>query len=177
MDWQTTSSILQGLRNHEDAALWARFVDRFRSPVVRFARSIGVSEHSAEDVAQETLLAFVRHYRDGRYDRDRGRLSQWLFRIAYRQSLAHRRRDTRSAVSPGVDPSEAQVSDVWDRYWEPQLGPGLYRTCTLGIRTGHLRGIRARGPWGEKPGRSGEGTRRLREVGVQREASRGQPHS
>lgn len=132
MDWKTTSSILQGLRNQDDAALWARFVDRFRSPVVRFARSVGVSETSAEDVAQETLLAFVQHYRDGRYDRSRGRLSHWLFGIAYRQALAHRRRDgRRESALPDSEVPESLASDLWERHWERSLA----QTCVERART------------------------------------------
>jgi RNA polymerase sigma-70 factor (ECF subfamily) len=129
MEWTTTSTILEGLGDHANHIAWDRFVARFRVPVVAFARQRGLSESDAEDVAQETLLAFAGALRDGKYERGKGKLSRFLFGIAHRQALNRRRQDARRATKHAVsadsnlaDPSpEADASDTWDREWEASV--------------------------------------------------------
>lgn len=128
MEWLTTSTILDNLRDYNNEAAWGRFVARFRLPIVSFARNMGLPHADAEDVAQETLLAFAQAYRNDSYDRSKGRLSQWLFGIAYRQVLhmfGHRtRRDVQ--VSPTGDltsywsslPDEKTATVSWDETWQ-----------------------------------------------------------
>lgn len=132
MTWITTATVLANLRDYENRDAWSSFADRFRQPVVSFARSMGLAPIDAEDVAQETLLAFAEAYREGRYDPSKGRLSRFLFGIAYRQSLKFRR----VAGHPGPAgvniahggtgfwseiPDEVTASGVWDTEWEQQL--------------------------------------------------------
>jgi len=131
MDWNTTSTILDGLREGPGNYAWQRLCSRFRPPVVAFARDMGLSFADAEDVAQETLAAFAEAYRRGRYDRTRGRLSHWLFGFAYRHAAHARHRLARDgqARAPGaldrvdearlIDEAEATLS--WDRRWEEAL--------------------------------------------------------
>ena len=131
MDWLTTSTILSDLRDHANDAAWQRLADRFRRPIVRFACKLGFHESDAEDVAQETLFEFAAAYREGRYDPARGRLSRWLFGIAYRLSLSERRRAARRAavVAPVESPTtffsevpdEQAASQTWDQEWEQAL--------------------------------------------------------
>lgn len=131
MDWLTTSTVLHELRDFGNRAAWERFAERFRRPIVSFARTLGLSTIDAEDVAQETLLAFAESYRRGQYDRSKGRLSRWLFGIAYRQALNERRSGARAAVrgAGGTDtdalfqnlPDEAAATVSWDYEWEQAL--------------------------------------------------------
>src|SRR5215210_5478398 len=65
MAWLTTATVLQRLRDFENRDAWGAFAERFRQPVVSFARGMGLKGPDAEDVAQETLLAFAEAYRDG----------------------------------------------------------------------------------------------------------------
>jgi len=126
-EWITTSTILGGLRDFEDRGAWARFVERFRAPIVRVAQGQGLALADAEDVAQETLLAFADGFRAGSYDVEKGRLSRWLFGIAYRQILrAREARDRRGALARAGDssgrlqhvPEEAEATRSWDVEWE-----------------------------------------------------------
>src|SRR5437868_3297926 len=91
MNWVTTATVLQKLRD-SDRDAWDSFADRFRRPVMSFSRKFGLRDSDAEDVAQETLMAFVEAFRRGDYDPAKGRLSRFLFGIAYRKSLEVRRR-------------------------------------------------------------------------------------
>lgn len=129
MEWTTTSTILEGLADHDDRRAWQRFVVRFRSPVVRFARGMGLAEVDAEDVAQETLIAFANALREGEYERSKGRLSHFLFGIAHRQAMNRRRREARDRkrqnakiesleTTPTVDDVAA---DQWNREWEHSI--------------------------------------------------------
>jgi len=138
MDWITTSTILQDLADFSNQSAWERFATRFRSPIVNFARRMGLSEADAEDTAQETLVAFAEAYRQGRYDRTKGRLSQWLFGIAFRQALSERRGAARRArltaqangSSFGADVVDDAAAKLWDQEWEQ----ALLQTCLLRAR-------------------------------------------
>jgi RNA polymerase sigma-70 factor (ECF subfamily) len=129
MDWLTTSTILQDLGDFSNQVAWRQFAERFRSPIVRFARKLGLSDADAEEVAQETLVAFAAAYRDGRYDRSKGRLSRWLFGIAYRQIRNAQRRVARRAgveappdrSSFWADVPDKEASTHWDEQWEQAL--------------------------------------------------------
>ncbi|RMF83275.1 MAG: sigma-70 family RNA polymerase sigma factor [Planctomycetota bacterium] len=139
MEWTTTTTLLDGLRRYADDDAWRRFVEQFRTPVVRFARSAGLSEHDANDLAQETFLAFAEAYRRGDYDRKKGRLSRWLFGIAYKHILRHRQRAARrrTGTREGVGThfwlnlaDENEATTIWDQEWERQL----WRQCIERVR-------------------------------------------
>lgn len=126
-EWVTTTTILHQLRDERNDRAWERFVNRFRDPLVAFARRSGLSSADADDAAQETLVELARSLREGRYDRDKGRLSAWLFGIARRCVLRHRQREARSRERPfddeasrTIDPpaDEKSVKDLWNTEWE-----------------------------------------------------------
>jgi len=130
-EWLTTSTLLRDLRDYDNDLAWRRLVERFRAPIVAFARRVGLAPADADDAAQDTLTAFARAYREGRYDPARGRLSQWLFGIAYKQALRLRARAGRDAareagpdaLGDAADPDSAAA--VWDREWEA----AIWRQC------------------------------------------------
>lgn len=135
-EWLTTTTILQRLRDYENRDAWERLAGRFRPPIVAFARRLGVSPADAEDVAQNTLLAFAEGFRRGGYDAEKGRLSRWLFGIAYRQALGQRRATARIGVldhpSAIADwPDEASATGAWDEEWERSL----LERCLVAART------------------------------------------
>lgn len=131
MEWLTTTTVLRDLRDFENRAAWEHFHGRFQRPIVGFARSLGLAAADAEDVAQETLLAFAELYRRGQYDRTKGRLSRWLFGIAYRQALAARRGEARRGAKFAGQaneasfwtnlPDDALTTQAWEREWEQSL--------------------------------------------------------
>jgi len=131
MEWQTTSTILEDLCDHENATAWDHFVDRFRDPIRRFALSLGLPEQECDDIVQETLLAFADAYRNGRYERERGRLSSWLFGMTYHQVLRRRQSMARGPVHVAGSESEADfwarlpdestAADQWERAWQQAL--------------------------------------------------------
>jgi RNA polymerase sigma-70 factor, ECF subfamily len=106
------------------AASFEQLLRRFQTPVLHFLRRRGFSA-DAEDLAQET---FLRAYQNlHRYNR-RWAFSTWLFTIARRTSLNHRRRlrptaDARAVegvLSAAPAPLENLVAEearrrLWDR--------------------------------------------------------------
>lgn len=128
MDWITTSTMLARMQRFDDQEVWQRFFERFRRPLERFAQRCGLSQVEAEDAAQEALTAFLESFRAGKYERAKGRLSSWLFGIAFQLIANRRRRNAREAgrrAAPDAAGGEwADVSDeraasnVWDAEWE-----------------------------------------------------------
>ncbi|MBI5363170.1 MAG: RNA polymerase sigma factor [Planctomycetes bacterium] len=129
-EWITTSTVLQRLTDFTDRSAWERLTERFSRPVQAFAKKQGLAESECEDVAQETLLAFAEAYRRGEYDPDKGRLSSWIFGIAWRRiDHARRKRKQRdeheeggfeSRLHPGVDGPPAQSAE-WQELWERSI--------------------------------------------------------
>jgi RNA polymerase sigma-70 factor (ECF subfamily) len=132
MTWLTTATVLQKLRDFDNREAWESLAERFRKPIVSFARSMGLTQTDSEDVAQETLLAFADAHRRGQYDPAKGRLSRFLFGIAYRQTLKARR-VVGGAVGKDVNvaqaesgfwsqvPDEQTATGIWDTEWERSL--------------------------------------------------------
>lgn len=84
---RTTTKLLDALNDHGNEPVWAHIDQRYRSVIAGLARRLGLTDADADDVAQQTLAEFVRCYRDGRYDRSKGRLSSWILGIAHHTTL------------------------------------------------------------------------------------------
>ena len=76
---RTTTALLEALLDPADDEVWQDFDRRYRPILIAFAQRLGLPD---EDAAQDTLTRFVRSYREGKYDRDRGRLRSWIIGIA-----------------------------------------------------------------------------------------------
>lgn len=119
MDWVTTSTILQGLRDFANEDAWSRLVGRFRAPIEAFGLGLGLHPSEAEDLAQTVLGEFARAIREGRYERSRGRLSSYLFGIAHRQALKMLRERPEGGVEAASRAAEdPAASMLWDEHWE-----------------------------------------------------------
>lgn len=127
MGWKTTSTTLERLALSERGSVWDQVLGRFRRPILHFAQRMGLPEEEAEEVTQETLTVFTVSFREGRYDRSKGRLSHWLFGIATRQILCARRRLAARAarLRVGKDtsfwsavPDKAAGKEFWVKEWE-----------------------------------------------------------
>lgn len=137
----TSTSLLAGLRQPENDALWTEFVGRYRPLLLRLAMRLGISEHDAEDIAQITLMEFATAYAAGRYDQTKGRLRSWLFGIAKNQILNWRRRSPAPA-GEGLDaaaadapcPAHAVDGCGWERFWDQEWRNELLRQCLREVR-------------------------------------------
>lgn len=123
----TSTTMLNGLRDPANDGVWQQFVDRYRPLLVGYARKVGFSPDDAEDVAQETLAGFSAAYRDGKYQREKGRLRSWLFGIAHNQMRNARRRAPREVNVHGPPEetdffarveSREDMEALWEREWQ-----------------------------------------------------------
>ena len=87
MKWITTTQALDELSSSQDSLVWRTFCDHFRPVVENFAKQLGLTITDAEDAAQQTMIEFVESFRKGKYQKEKGRLSNWLFGIAKRVVL------------------------------------------------------------------------------------------
>lgn len=115
----TTTALLDSLMDGEDEATYRAFDDRYRPIITGFAIRLGLGPQDAADVAQETLMQFLRDYREGKYDRGRGRLGAWVIGIArhrvYDVKRAQARRRERRGESAIVElPDGARLTRIWD---------------------------------------------------------------
>ncbi len=113
---QTTTALLDALRDTANQPAWSQVEFRYRRVIAALARRLGASESDAEDVAQQTLTEFVLAYKQGRYDRNKGRLSSWILGIAQRATLQVLRRSGRAAERPAA--GETLLAEVAG---EPEL--------------------------------------------------------
>ena len=77
----TSTLLLEGLTDPTNDVAWRRFCARYEPMLLAFARKSGFSEADAQDVVQETLVAFLGGFRRGKYDRGQGRLRSWICRV------------------------------------------------------------------------------------------------
>jgi RNA polymerase sigma-70 factor (ECF subfamily) len=129
MNTSTNTALLVGLRDPANESVWTAFCERYRSLLVAFGQRLGLQWQDAEDAAQDALCGFVSAYRQNRYDRDKGGLRTWLFRIA-----AHKIRDVQrrrcKERPPGDDgstglidqiPDDQTLSGIWDIEWQQSV--------------------------------------------------------
>ena len=123
----TNTSLLMGLKDQKNDAVWSEFFGRYQPMLHAFARKLGMSDQDAQDAAQETLMAFCSAYREGAYDREKGRLRTWLFGIASHKVRDIQRRGGRERVvvdqTEGTAffnkvPDDEQVSQIWENEWQ-----------------------------------------------------------
>jgi RNA polymerase sigma factor (sigma-70 family) len=135
----TSTALLQALRCSENRTAWQNFTERYYPLVWRFARRLGLGPADAEDAAQETLLAFARAYQAGQYDRDKGRLHDWLFGIARRQIEWVRRRLGREVQLPSPTDGTGPLERIPDddpqvQLWEEEWQQAVLHQCLREIR-------------------------------------------
>lgn len=131
----TNTELLARLGDPADEEVWLEFDRRYRPIVLGFARRIGLTEHDASDLAQETLALFVREYRAGKYQRDRGRLRSWLIGMARIRAAEMRRRHFRRREARG-ESAFAEMPDegTLEHIWEEEMRREILRTAMAELR-------------------------------------------
>lgn len=119
---RTSTSLLEGLKDLSDQQAWGEFDRRYRPIMLAVARRLGLSDADAADVAQETVLHFVRDYRAGRFDPSRGRLRHWIAGIARHrigdiQRRAALRGELCGASAMAELPDEDRVHAACEQAW------------------------------------------------------------
>ena len=126
MDWVTTTQVLEDLKESNDILAWNRFRNNFYPVIFNFAKTLGLSATDAEDATQETMLAFLKAFRNGKYEREKGQFSHWLFGVAKRVILNFRKRmsqkhfnadNTTGTFFWNSIADENNIRRTWDTEW------------------------------------------------------------
>jgi RNA polymerase sigma-70 factor (ECF subfamily) len=88
--------------------------DQFRSPLLRYVLSFGMSVHDAEEVTQEVFLSLFRHLQ---LRKSRRNLRGWIFCVAHNLALKHRYASRRSRDMTASDWT------VVERQFDPSPSP------------------------------------------------------
>jgi RNA polymerase sigma factor (sigma-70 family) len=142
----TRRSLLSRLRNVEDNESWRTFFDTYWRLLYNVARKSGLSDHHAQDVVQETVIAVARKIPEFRYNPTKGSFKQWLLLICRRRIQDHFRRiysvsasleqqsqDNTRAAENVPDPvlrPDAQIDEIWEQEWRDNV----YRGALLKVR-------------------------------------------
>ena len=117
----TTTVLLNGLLDPDDEKTWRVFDARYRPVVLAVARRLGLSDEDAADVAQQTMLEFLRDFRSQKYERGRGRLRHWLLGIARHRSLdALRRRRRERGYARADSEFDLEGPDTLEAWWREE---------------------------------------------------------
>lgn len=138
---KTSTQLLEGLRDADNDAIWQEFVTRYEPLMLRYCQKLGLRDADAADVTQQILLEFSKSYQAGKYDREKGRLRQWLYGIAHNQVRNWRRRNANREVqiagqTDSVDffakiDDDNHLSRVWEEEWQDTI----LRRCLEQVRS------------------------------------------
>lgn len=135
--------LLESLKDSEKDTVWREFDGRYRPILCAMAGKVGLDAVDAEEIAQETLAEFVRAYREGRYDRSKGRLSSWIIAIARNRIVMTWRSKGRAKLMHG----DSALAELGSRTRLTHIWAAERERVTFG-RAWEL--IRASGRMGEK---------------------------
>lgn len=115
----TTTVLLGRLHDREDQVVWEEFDSRYRPILIGVGMSLGLNIVEAEEAAQESLVQFLRDYRDHKYKPENGRLRAWMIGICRNRVMDVHRRGQRMKGARGDSiiahfPDEAAMTQAWD---------------------------------------------------------------
>ncbi len=87
-DWpETSESLILRVKDPADAAAWSAFLAIYRPVIYRLARSRGLQDADAEDLAQQVLVSISRTVQNWQPAADGPPFRAWLYRIAHNECL------------------------------------------------------------------------------------------
>ena len=81
----TDESLLDRLKKPDAHDAWREFYRQYWSAILRYGRKLGLNEHEAEDVLQETMVALMRLLPKFSYNTERGKFRNFLLTIVHRK--------------------------------------------------------------------------------------------
>ena len=133
---RTRSSLLARLKSSPTEVDWEVFYRDYGGAILAYARKLGLTEHAADDILQETMVRLMRLLPTFQYDPNIGRFRNFVFTITHRRVQATLRRarrheavsldddgdpDLPSLAETPADDSAPVPSDELDREWKRSL--------------------------------------------------------
>lgn len=129
----TRPSLLQGLKEGDDAQSWQDFYRIYGGLIRHFATKAGLNTDEAEEVVQETAIGVARGLPNFVYDPAKCRFKTWLLNLVkwrIQDQLRKRRphsdrerssNDDTATIERIADPAEIEFGAEWDAAWEKNL--------------------------------------------------------
>jgi len=130
----TTVNLLGRIGTPNDQQAWIDFDARYRPVVLAVARRLGLRQCDAEDVAQQTMIAFLREWTEGRFDPTRARLRTWILAIVRHRAIDCLRARQRMLGSSSESIAEQVPVHEMHRTWDEAT-----RRAILDEALDHLR--------------------------------------
>jgi RNA polymerase sigma factor (sigma-70 family) len=135
----THGTLLERLRDGADALAWDEFFGHYWPTIYGFARHRGCSEHTAEEIVQEVMLAVFQHRDVYQYDPARGRFRDWLGTVVRNKVADHRRLPANRLRAAGGDADNCVLQQAADQHdpdaaWEAAFESRLLLTLLDVVR-------------------------------------------
>lgn len=102
-DWpETSKSLILRVKDPADAAAWSAFLAFYRPVVYRLARSRGLQDADADDLAQQVFVSIARVVENWTPTADGPPFRAWLYRIAHNEilkAITRRKQDSAAGSS------------------------------------------------------------------------------
>jgi RNA polymerase sigma-70 factor, ECF subfamily len=133
----THATLLERLRDAADPLAWDEFFLRYWRLIFSFARRRGCSDHTAEEIVQEVLLAVFQQRAVFQYDRSQGRFRDWLATVVRNLVAAQRRKPSNRVRAVGGESADAETEAQQaapDAAWEAAFEASLLATLLDVVR-------------------------------------------
>lgn len=120
----TRESLLGRLKAEDAHEAWKEFYELYWGAIIRYAQKLGLNQHQAEEVLQETMVALMRILPGFAYDRRKGKFRNFLLTIVHRKALAALRRAARRSGTevPWEQAGKADIAEDGQQLGEPDAG-------------------------------------------------------
>jgi RNA polymerase sigma factor (sigma-70 family) len=120
----TRGTLLERVRDPEDARAWEQFFALYAPLLESYARALGLRTADAEEIRDQCLATVVQRIGDFRYERERGSFKAWLHRIARDKVVDWMRkpREDRAAttIAHAIPDENGGVDALWEREWRAE---------------------------------------------------------
>lgn len=144
----TSESLLERVRDWDDAASWQQFFTAYHRVIFSLAIKSGLNTTEAEDVAQNTMIAVADRIRGFQYERAAGSFKNWIRFQARARIKEHweRRRREQSVFRPGAGRPDSDRTATVERCPDTQNDPalGLDRVWEQALAETALARVKAR---------------------------------
>jgi RNA polymerase sigma-70 factor (ECF subfamily) len=131
----TSSSLLERLRQPFESEAWARFVALYTPLIYSWGRRVGLQEPDAADLVQDVFVTLLQVLPTFAYDRKRG-FRKWLRTVTINRWRKDRKRSERRMVQGQEGhPDPVAVGDDLEACWEAEYQQHLASQALRLMRT------------------------------------------